>query len=150
MRICSGSTPAASGVHTLTVVLTGATLSACWRVAGQVLAAMLAHDGFVVCVVCVPHNLMASSMHPSLSFTVFWFLLCLVHSSLATWPACWAAHATPAHGQSSSPFPRSSLMSFRRSTSFCHFWLLSFGCCGWVTPCWVCCGVVFFCVASPL
>jgi len=40
-----------------------------------VLAAMLAHDGFVVCVVYVPYNLMAFLMRPSLSSIIFWFLL---------------------------------------------------------------------------
>ena len=109
---------------------------------------MLAHNGFVVCVICVPYNLIVSLMHLSLSFIVFWFLLYLVQSSLATWPACQAACTILVCGQLSSPFPRSSLMSFRRSISFCHFWLLSFGCCRWVAPCWVYCGVAFFCAAS--
>ena len=78
MRICSGSALTVSGVYTLTVVLTGAILSACWRVASWVLAAMLAYDGFVVCVVCVFYDLIASLMHLSQFFTVFWFLLCLI------------------------------------------------------------------------
>ena len=94
MRIYFGSALTVSGVCTLTVVLTGAMLSAHWRVASQALAAILAYNGFVICVVCVLYNLIVSLMCLSLSFIVFWFLLCFIQSSLATWPAYWATHTT--------------------------------------------------------
>jgi hypothetical protein len=87
VRIRSRSVPAASGVRTLTVALTGATLGMRRRVAGWAPAAMLAHVGFAACVVGGFHSFMASSMRPSLSSTVFWFLLCFVQSSRAIWPA---------------------------------------------------------------
>jgi hypothetical protein len=87
VKICSGSTPTASSVLTLTVALTGATLGIHWRVTSWALAVILAHDGFVACTVGIPYDFMASLMHPSLSSTAFWFLLYLVQSSLAIWPA---------------------------------------------------------------
>ena len=81
VKICSGSISTASGVLILTMALTSVTLSMHWRVAGWALAAILAYVGFASCTVGVPHDFMASSMCLSLSFTTFWFLLCLVHNS---------------------------------------------------------------------
>ena len=77
VRICSGSAPTASGVLTLTMALTGATLGIRWRVTGRALAAILAHDGFVACAVYIPYPFIASLMRLSLFFTIFWFLLYL-------------------------------------------------------------------------
>ena len=53
VRICSGFASTVFGVYTLIVVLTGAMLGACWRVADWVFAVILVYNGFVVCVVCV-------------------------------------------------------------------------------------------------
>ena len=71
IKIYSSSAPAASSVLTLTIALTGATLGIYWRVAGQVLAAILAYNGFVAYTVYIPHPFIASLMCLSLSFTIF-------------------------------------------------------------------------------
>ena len=71
IRIYFSSAPAASGVLTLTVALTKATLGIRWRVTGRVLTAMLAYDGFIAYTVCVFYNFIASLMRLSLSFTTF-------------------------------------------------------------------------------
>ena len=71
IRIYSGSAPAASGILTLTVALTGATLGMRWRVAGWALAAILAYNSFAACAVCVPHDFIAFLICLSLSSTAF-------------------------------------------------------------------------------
>ena len=63
----SGSTPAAFSVWTLTVDLTNTTLGRCWGGASQAPAAMLAHKGFIVCIIGVFYNFIISLMRPSLS-----------------------------------------------------------------------------------
>ena len=45
-------------------------------------AAMLAYNNFVVYIVYISHDLIASLMHLSLSSTIFQFLLCLVQNFL--------------------------------------------------------------------
>ena len=150
IKSCSGSAPTASSIQTLTMDLTSTILGKYQGGAGQAPMAMLTYKGFVVCIIGMPYNFIAFLIYPSLSFTVLWFLLCLIYSSLMICPAYQAARTTPVCKYLSSPFPRSSLMSFRISISFCYFWLLSFGYCGWVTLCWVYCSVAFFCVSTHL
>ena len=111
---------------------------------------MLAHKGFIIYIISVPYDFIVFLICLSLSFIVLQFLLCLIYSSQVIYSAYQAARATSIHKYSSSPFPKSSLMSFRISISFYYFQLLSFGCCGWVALYQVCYSVTFFCVSTHL
>ena len=71
IKICFGSAPTTFSVLTLTVALTRAMLGIYWKVAGRVLAAILAYNGFVTYTVYIPYLFIASLMRPSLFFTIF-------------------------------------------------------------------------------
>ena len=113
------------------------------RVTGQALIAILAHNSFIACPIYNPYNFIVSLIRLSLSSTAFQFLLCLNQSSRAIYPTYQAARATPTRRYSSSPFPRSSSISFRISISFYYFQSLSFSCYSWVAPYQVYCSIAF-------
>ena len=117
IRIYSSSTSTTSSIRTLTINLIGTTLERRQGGADQALAAILAYKGFIIYVISILYNFIVSLIRISLSSTAFQFLLYLIYSSRAIYPTYQAVYATSTLGNSSSPFPRSSSMSFRISTS---------------------------------
>ena len=146
-KIYFNSVPTASIILTLTIALTGATLGRYQGIASQVHVAILAYISFTICIINIPYIFITSSIRLSLFFTAFQFLLYFIYSSQVIQPAYYTTYTTPIHGCSSSPFPRSSSMSFRRSISLCYFWSLLHNYYSQGAPCQVCCGVIEFYIA---